>query len=829
METGTGKTLVYIQTIFELYKNYGFSKFIILVPSVAIREGVLSTLQDFESQLENKYNIKPHYFEYDSKQLNRIREFAESQHLQIMVTTLQSFIREDNILNQTEREDQLIPEMSFLQTIAQTRPIIVMDEPQEGMDTEKAINRIASLKPLFKLRYSATHRVAPNLIYQLTPQAAYRQNLVKRIVVISVAERDDEGALKLELEKIHISNHQPRVTIKAYHQNKSRFIAETSENFSFKLTKKLSRGDDLAQITRNNSYEGYIIEDIVAGPPDGQPYIKFRNGVVLNAGRRATDYQAVFNLQLYHLIKAHLDKKEQLSKLGIKCLSLIFIDKVDNYVASDGIIKLLFEQNYSKAYREKYGNTPSSQQIQDRQGSYFATTTKGDYTDNERSMVNNKKLYDLILRDKEKLLSFKCPIEFVFSHSALGVGWDNPNVFNICTLNQNKSEITKRQKLGRGLRICLNQAGKRIYDQPETPEDQLINELSVVPNESYEAFASGYQRELGGEEISLRNKPLGKDQYNVITRNDSLYKSATFDDFWTKISQKTEYIASFDEGKLIEEAAKELSKIYLNTPKIEVDKRVLGYAYNQDLLGGSKNEISSRYKGSALYEYNPHFAPLDLINEISQQTTLTKQLVVRAMAQIENKSQIVKNPPAFIQQAVQRLQSLLARESTKGEGLKYRAINAHFSKTELKKVVKTTCLPKKLESTKKKGIYDYVVCDSEIESNFVRDVAGAGEIDLFLKLPPFYKIKTPVGNYNPDFGIILLKSDMYDQTTLFFVVETKTTNCIEDENNLTLSEIHKMQYAHKHFEALGFSVQYIAPVTDYQKFKAKTRRDVGLK
>ena len=205
METGTGKTLVYIQTIFELFKNYGFSKFIILVPSVAIREGILSTFQTFETQLENKYNIKPHYFEYDSKQLNKVREFAESQHLQIMITTLQSFIRDDNILNQAGREDQLIPDKSPLEVIAQTQPIIVMDEPQEGMDTEKATDRITSLNPLFKLRYSATHKIIPNLVYQLTPYDAYKQNLVKKIVVLSIIEKNDEGSLKLELEKIHFS------------------------------------------------------------------------------------------------------------------------------------------------------------------------------------------------------------------------------------------------------------------------------------------------------------------------------------------------------------------------------------------------------------------------------------------------------------------------------------------------------------------------------------------------------------------------------------------------------------------------------------------------
>ena len=205
METGTGKTLVYIQTIFELFKQYGFSKFIILVPSIAIREGVISTFETFKIQLENKYNIVPHYFAYDSKHLNKISEFAESQHLQIMIMTLQSFDSDDNILNRNDREDQLLPDKSLIEVIAQTRPFVIMDEPQEGMGTNNAIVRISNLKPLFKLRYSATHKLIKNLIYQLTPSKAYKQNLVKKIVVIAVSEKNDQASLQLELEKIHPS------------------------------------------------------------------------------------------------------------------------------------------------------------------------------------------------------------------------------------------------------------------------------------------------------------------------------------------------------------------------------------------------------------------------------------------------------------------------------------------------------------------------------------------------------------------------------------------------------------------------------------------------
>lgn len=827
METGTGKTLVYVQTIFELFRTYGFSKFIILVPSVAIREGVLSTLQTFQAQLENKYNIKPHYFAYDSNQINKVREFAESQHLQVMIMTLQSFSSNDNILNQTQREDLLISEKSFLKTIALTRPIIVMDEPQEGMDTQNSISRIASLNPLFKLRYSATHREMKNLIYRLTPREAYKQNLVKKIAVLSVTEKHDEGSFKLELEKIYTGKTGGGVqaTFRAYHQNKPGSQKYTTD-FSLKTTKKLSWGEDLARVTSNNSYQGYIIEEISGGGVLGdQSYVKFRNGQTLYEGQKTTDYTTIFRLQLYYLIREHFKKKKKLAERDIKCLSLIFIDKVDSYVVNDGLIKVLFEDNFRKAYQDEYGLPCSDKQLQKCQGFYFAKTTKGDYTDNERSMVGNKDLYDLILRDKEKLLSLENPVEFIFSHSALGVGWDNPNVFNIATLNQSHSEISKRQRLGRGLRICIDQSGQRVYDNVETPDDKLINELTVVPNESYKSFAADYQREVGDPNIKLKHKPQGRDKYKTLVRNDDLYNQPSFDEFWLKISQKTEYSASFDEEDLIKKAINSLKTILLNAPHIDVDKVLLDYDPN---LFDEPEEVRARYKGFVQHKLNPVFAPLDIVYEISQRTALTRHTVVRIISKLDNKSQILKNPPAFIQQAVEKLKNLLTHEGVRGQSLKYRAIDEYYDKSKFQQKVNTSVSDDKLEATKQKGIYNLIVCDSDVERQFIKKVVEAGEIELFLKFPPFYKIKTPAGSYNPDFGIVLLKSDWCSHNTLFFVVETKATNNIEDQHSLTQSERHKMQYAHKHFEALGFDVKYIAPVDSYEKFKDQAREYVGL-
>jgi len=322
METGTGKTLVYIKTIFELFEHYGFTKFIILVPSVAIKEGVLTTLKTFEKQLEDIYNIKPAYFEYDSKRLSKVMNFVEEQHPQIMVMTLQSFNSDDRILNQAQRED-LFSNMAYIEAISRTNPIIIMDEPQEGMDTDNSIERINTLNPLFKIRYSATHKVLSNLIYRLTPYDSYKQGLVKKIEVLTVSEKNDEASMKIELSKIELGKSEPKAVLKAWRQ--------TATAFKFKNTKKLDKNADLQDATANVIYKDYIIEQI-AKPIRGKAFVKFKNGAVIYEGEQAKGYSVIFSEQLYWLIDSHFRKKEELKKSSIKCLSLTFIDRVDNYI-----------------------------------------------------------------------------------------------------------------------------------------------------------------------------------------------------------------------------------------------------------------------------------------------------------------------------------------------------------------------------------------------------------------------------------------------------------------------------------------------------------------
>ena len=821
METGTGKTLVYIKTAFELFKHYGFTKFIILVPSVAIKEGVLATLKTFEKQLEDIYGFKPNYFEYNSKRLSKVMNYVEEQHPQIMIMTLQSFNSDDRILNQAERED-LFSNMAYIEAISRTRPIIIMDEPQEGMDTVNSKERINVLNPLFKIRYSATHKVLSNLLYRLTPYDSYKQGLVKKIEVLTVSEKNDEASMKIELSRIELGKGEPKAILKVWHQ--------TAKGFKFKNTKKLDKNVDLYEETKNIIYKDYILEQI-ARPIRGRGFVKFKNGVVIYEGEQAKDNSTIFSEQLYWLIDSHFRKKEELKKIGIKCLSLTFIDRVDNYIQPEGIIKKAFAEQFRKVHREFYKEEATSDQIEQSQGYYFAQTGKGDFTDSEGSMKNNKELYDLILKSKEELLSLSNPVEFIFSHSALGVGWDNPNVFNIATLNQSYSEIKKRQEIGRGLRICVNQDGQRIYDKTDTVEGEEINLLTIIPNETYETFVAQYQAEI--EEIygtdaagaETRNNHKGRNVTKKrLSRNKKHFNSPSFREFWTRLSKKTEYLVSFDEERVISESIKAINEIAIAEHQLQISA---GRIRDISAKGIESQDFRTETKVA-----NIRFAPIDLIEEISENTSLAYPTVFKIVQGINNKVEILKNPPRFIQEAVQKIRHIELDEMLRA--LDYRLTGEAFDINDFEKYIVTHT--KRIEPTPNKGIYKHIIWDSEIEQKFAQKADTDAEVVCFLKLPPFYFIKTPVGNYNPDFGLVLKKKRIREDNSseYYFVIETKGTNDLNDHKALTEDEIYKIQCARKHFEALGIEamveshVDYIAPVKEFETFKDKAEGKINV-
>lgn len=488
METGTGKTYVYIKTIFELNRKYGFTKFIIVVPSVAIREGVYKSFEITKEHFGLQYdNVPCRYFIYNSAKLSDVRQFATSANIEIMIINIDAFKKAENIINQAQ--DKLNGETA-MRYIQDTNPIVIIDEPQSVDNTAKAKEAIASLNPLCVLRYSATHREKINLLYRLTPVDAYQMGLVKQI---SVSSNQVSGGFN-----------QPYVRLVSVSNDKG-FRAKVEMDVRGKDGKVSRRtvtvkpGDDLFLLSGERElYEGYSIAGIDCTPE--YEHIEFGNTEEVALGKAIGDIDEniVKRAQIRRTIEAHLDKELRYTDKGIKVLSLFFIDKVDKYRHEDGMPGI-YAQMFEECYLELLAK-PKYAPIRERfaadvskvHNGYFSQDKKGRLKDTKGDTLADDDTYNTIMRDKEWLLSFECPLRFIFSHSALKEGWDNPNVFQVCTLIDQKSTFTCRQKVGRGLRLCVNQDGERI-------EDKNINILHVMANESFAEFADTLQKEIEDE------------------------------------------------------------------------------------------------------------------------------------------------------------------------------------------------------------------------------------------------------------------------------------------------------------------------------------------
>lgn len=506
METGTGKTYVYTKTIFELNKKYGFCKFIIVVPSIAIKEGVYKSLQMTEEHFKTLYdNVPFDYFIYDSQKLEQVRNFAVSNHIQIMIINIDAFRKsftdpsKETKANIIHRENDKLNGMRPIELIQETNPIVIIDEPQSATSTKKAQEAINSLNPLCTLQYSATHREIHNLVYKLDAIDAYDLELVKQIEVASFESVDYHNKPYLKL--VSVDNSKSPITAKI----------EIDAHVRGKIKRKVvtvRQGDDLSsrRLSNRDMYEGYIISDIYC--EEGNEYVDFTNKPdILRLGQSIGDIDDLVlkRQQIRKTIEEHLNKELILRPQGIKVLSLFFIDKVANYRYYDedgnpqkGIYAEIFEEEYKNLiskpkYHTLYKEVDVETSAEGVHNGYFAQDRKGVLKDTSGKTLADDDAYNLIMKDKEKLLSFDSKLKFIFSHSALKEGWDNPNVFQICTLNETKSTIKKRQEIGRGLRLCVNQDGERI-------KGFQTNTLTVMANESYESFAKNLQKEIEEEE-----------------------------------------------------------------------------------------------------------------------------------------------------------------------------------------------------------------------------------------------------------------------------------------------------------------------------------------
>lgn len=514
METGTGKTYVYLRTVFELNRLYGFTKFIVVVPSIAIKEGVQKSLEITATHFKELYeNVSFDSFTYDSSKLSDVRNFATSPDIQIMVINIDAFRRsfadpeKENKANIIHRAHDRMTGAKPIEFIQQTNPIVIVDEPQSVDTTPKSKDAIASLNPMCTLRYSATHVEKHHMLYKLDSVDAYEQKLVKQIEVAGIDVKD--GHNKAYIKLLSVNNKKSPINAKLE-------IHARLKNGSIKpKTVTVTSGADLLDSKYSGGrdiYDGYIIEDIDC--TEGSEYISFTSKPdILKLGQALgeVDPDEFKRLQIRKTIEEHLDKEMRLRPQGIKVLSLFFIDKVSNYRAYDedgnpqkGKFALMFEEEYDRAIRKpKYSQLFEGADLdtaaQGVHNGYFSVDKKKDSSGNEMVKDSSGKTaadesaYNLIMKDKEKLLSFDSKLKFIFSHSALKEGWDNPNVFQICTLNETTSVIKKRQEIGRGLRICVNQDGERVHGF-------AVNTLTVMANESYEQFAEELQKEIENEE-----------------------------------------------------------------------------------------------------------------------------------------------------------------------------------------------------------------------------------------------------------------------------------------------------------------------------------------
>ena len=511
METGTGKTYVYIKTMFELNKQYGWSKFIIVVPSIAIREGVAKSFSMLEDHFMEHYNKKARWFIYNSSNLNALDTYSQNSDISVMIINTQAFAasmkeggksKESRIIYSVRDEFQ---SRKPIDVIAANCPIIIMDEPQkmEGDATQAGIKRF---NPLFVLNYSATHKTKHDTIYALDAYDAFKEKLVKRIQVRGFEVKNLRGTSSyLYVDSIILSpKHPPMARIELECKNASGAIRRE--------VKKFSVGDDLHAESGLAEYDGFTISEI---NPHGKGYVTFLNGVTAYCGQVIGDSneEAMQRVQIRETIIAHFEKEKELFNRGIKCLSLFFIDEVANYRRYDedgneikGKFQQIFEEEYSRIINDYITifDTPYDMYLRrfapyETHKGYFSIDKKGKMINSSvgrRSDTSDDiSAYELILKNKERLLSFDEPTRFIFSHSALREGWDNPNVFQICTLRHSNSTTAKRQEVGRGLRICVNKEG--IRQDKETLGDDVhnINVLTVIANESYADFTTALQRE----------------------------------------------------------------------------------------------------------------------------------------------------------------------------------------------------------------------------------------------------------------------------------------------------------------------------------------------
>ncbi len=860
METGTGKTYVYLRTAFELAKRYNFTKFIIIVPSIAIKEGVKSSIESMREHFKEIYATPFDVNVYDGKGPEVVQSFATSTTVQFMIMTIDA-IRGNRKLIIREERDKLngIAPIDYL---AAVNPIVIMDEPQ-NMESELSTSAIADLNPLCTLRYSATHTRNYNMMYRLDPVDAHREKLVKGIVVANAQQKGSDAKPYIKLLDVR---NTPR--LEAYVEV---LVRDRNGNIGRKPL-WVKHHDKLDIRTGNSIYEGYTINDISTIPANVEIGT---HGVLMLGDNWGGNEDQILREMIRETVKEHIKREFYLRDAGIKVLSLFFVDRVASYLTYDdegNTINGRFVKWFDELYREEREKSPHYTEMLPEEPSevrvaYFAEMKKGGKTSlvdskEGRGNANDESAYDLIMKGKEKLLDQSNPVRFIFSHSALKEGWDNPNVFQICMMRESSSENDRRQTIGRGLRLPVRQDGTRVFDEQ-------INQLTVIANESYRDFASNLQKEykkagiqigyvrksefariaqhdepaktLGHEasqeiwghlnrrgmidgdgkvlaNFTPRNTGFNLDlpgdlqQYHgevidiiesckidkfvkdarkkeVIRLNKEVLYSPELEILWKKISRKTTYRVSFDNGQVIMAVIETIKRAPEIKPlRVEVTKNkvllVRGGIHNAGVVGESTNNLAGTFE-----------LP-DVISELQEETGLTRQTVVDILQGSGRLHEFMQNPYDYIQMVKSAIKSVLAKIVI--DGVQYEKIAEEvyelreFRRESEEEVERFVDRLYEVQNSQK-SITDKLALDSATEQEFAKYLDNREDIKLFLKLPSKFVIPTPVGDYNPDWAIV---KEVDGNEKVYMVRETK--NGGERE-----SELQKIHCAAEHFKEIG--------------------------
>jgi len=877
METGTGKTYVYLRTIFELNRRFGFTKFVIVVPSIAIKEGVYKSLQITEDHFKGLYAGVPFdYFLYDSNKLGQVRNFATSAQIQIMVVTVGAINKRDvnNLYKDSEKTGGEKP----IDLIKATRPIVIVDEPQsvDGGLSGAGKQALDAMNPLCTLRYSATHADKHHMVYRLDAVDAYERRLVKQIEVAAATVEDAHNKPYVRL--VSVSNRRGSISAKV------ELDVETAAGVQRREV-TVQDGDDLEQTTKRPVYLDCRVGEIRVAKgdefmelraPGGEKYL--RPGQVWGD----VDALAVQREMIRRTIKEHLDKEKRLRPQSIKVLSLFFIDEVARYRQYDvdgnpvkGDYARIFEEEYRRFathpdYRTLFAEVDLSRAAEEAHDGYFSIDKRSKQVvdtseSNQGGREAAEQAYNLIMKEKEKLLSFETPLKFIFSHSALREGWDNPNVFQICTLRDIQTERERRQTIGRGLRLCVNQAGQRLRGFE-------INTLTVVATESYEQFAENLQKEIE-EETGIRfgivethqfaavtvtatdgtAAPLGVEQSKAlwdhlkeqgyidargkvqdtlrtalkadavklpeafaaqssqitqilrklagrleiknaderrqVRPRQAVLQSPEFKALWERIKHWTTYRVEFDNEKLVESCIKELRDAQA-IPKTRLQWRKADLA-----IGKAGVEATERGGAQTVVLDEVDIELPDLLTQLQDRTQLTRRTIHRVLTGSGRLDDFKRNPQAFIElagEAINRRKRLALVD-----GIKYQRLgDEHYYAQELFEQKELTGYLKNMLIDTEKSVYEQVVYDSGTEADFANGLEKNEAVRIYAKLPEWFKVRTPLGSYNPDWAVLVEKDGA---ERLYLVVETKSGLFTDD---LREKEGAKIKCGKAHFKAL---------------------------